>query len=375
MKHLFLLSLILIMPLTIKTEQKNEPETTMHDQEAVNQEIEAQRGEIYETPISLEDGANIPDDYDNDPSSDVAENDTEDRQPMKTLVFAPAPPSEYVQKKQLLSQQFRRDLPAQEEAKKRYKERKTHTSHKQWLAKRRGPRKENLTISQMNFQQLLQRKNELLLEGDYETSLKYIEKMFRLTEHADQLVYIMLEWAELLMKTGQYAKAEKLFDEFIKLYPGNEYAEQAFVKAIECSWMQTARHDRDQTKTESTLDLINQFETRNAVYAQESTERVQNVKEMCQQKLADSNLYVAYHYIGRGVYRSAHKRLDTARNDDLVKRPNIEPRLLQLEIELAQAEQNTNVEAQKLNELVEKFPEHEITLALKPDPTKSEQTT
>ncbi len=344
-----------------KTEQTSEPQKTM-----VNQEVDIAKGEILQASDSLASDTNPPSDDDYDTASDIAQDDMEDRQPVKTLVFAPAPPSDYVKQQQLLSQQFRRDLPTKDEAKKRYKERRARASHKKWLEARRGPRKENLTISQMNFHQLLQRKNELLLEGDYETSLKYLEKMFRLTEHADQLVYIMLEWAELLMKTGQYAKAEKLFDEFIKLYPGNEYAEQAFVKAIECSWMQTARHDRDQTKTESTLKLIEQFETRNAVYAQESIERAQNVKEMCQQKLADSNLYVAYHYIGRGVYRSAHKRLDTARNEDLVKRPNIEPRLLQLEIELAQAEQNTNIEAQKLSELVEKFPEHEIALALKP---------
>lgn len=285
-------------------------------------------------------------------------------EPIKTLVFAPAPPSEYVQKKQLLSQQFRRDLPTQEEAKKSYKERKKRFALKNWLNE---PRKENLTISQMNFQQLLQRKNELLLEGNYETALKYLEKMFKLTEHADQLVYIMLEWAELLMKTGQYAKAEKLFDEFIKLYPGNEYVEQAFVKAIECSWMQTSNFDRDQTKTESTLKLIDQFETRNTLYAQENIDRIMHVKEMCQQKLADSNLYVAKHYIGRGVYRSAHKRLDDARKNDLQVRPNIEPRLLQLEIELAQAEKKDDVEQQKIGELVEKFPEHEITLAFKPE--------
>ncbi|MEX0848750.1 MAG: outer membrane protein assembly factor BamD [Candidatus Dependentiae bacterium] len=293
-------------------------------------------------------------------------NEVLDEEPPRMLVFAPAPPTEYTKQKQELSQQFSRNLPDQDEARKRNKERKEKASYKKWMQKRRAPRKEHLTISQMNFHQLLQRKNELLLEGDYEVAIKYLEKMFRLTENAEQLVFIMLEWAELLMKTGQYAKAEKLFDDFIKLYPGNEYVEQAFVKAIECSWEQTANFDRDQTKTEDTLNLIKQFETRSAIYAKENIERVSEFKRMCQQKLVDSNLYVAQHYIGRGIYRSAHKRLDDARSNDLVVRPNIEPKLLKLEIELAQAEQNKTIEQTKLNELIEKFPDHEITLALKP---------
>jgi outer membrane assembly lipoprotein YfiO len=314
-------------------------------------------------------------DPENSQEQNIVSDEVPDEEPPRMLVFAPAPPTEYVKQKQELSKQFSRNLPDQDEARRRNKERKEKASYKKWMTKRREPRKEHLTISQMNFHQLLQRKNELLLEGDYEVAIKYLEKMFRLTENAEQLVFIMLEWAELLMKTGQYAKAEKLFDDFIKLYPGNEYVEQAFVKAIECSWEQTASFDRDQTKTEDTLNLIKQFETRSAIYTRENIERVSEFKHMCQQKLADSNLYVAQHYIGRGIYRSAHKRLDDARNNDLVTRPNIEPNLLKLEIELAQAEQNKTIEQTKLNELIEKFPEHEITLALKPAAQEAKQIT
>ena len=276
------------------------------------------------------------------------------------LTMSPVAPTAYELQKAALREQFRQDLPEQSAAAEHFKEMK-----KKWPGTKSALRP-NLTMDDMNFVQLVQRKNELILEGDYKLAIKYLERMLKIVENADQPIFIMLELAELLMRTQNYAKAEKLFTEFIQLYPGNEYVEQAFVKAIRCSWEQTSAFDRDQTKTEETMALIDRFESRQAICSTGNIASVAEVKYLCEQKLAASNMYVAKHYIGRGIFRSAHKRLDDIRQKDLCKIPQIEPELLHLEIQLAQAEKNKELEALKCQELFAKFPAHEITLALAP---------
>lgn len=268
--------------------------------------------------------------------------------------------TEHEIQKMALAEQFRQDLPTQEEATTRYKElKKKYNTVK-------GSKRPNLTLQEMNFIELTQRKNELLLQGDYNIAIKYLERMLKIAETTHQVVFVMLELAELLMQVGKYAKAEKLFAEFIQLYPGSEYVEQAFVKAILCSWEQTNAFDRDQTKTEETLALIGRFEQRQAICSTGNIAAVAEIKKSCEEKLAAGNLYVAQHYIGRGIFRSAHKRLNSIRTVDLCKLPELEPELLRLELELAQAEKNKDIELAKRQELISKYPNHEITLALLP---------
>lgn len=295
---------------------------------------------------------------------DSISGDASDDEPFvspNVFTLSPIAPTAYELQKTALREQFRQDLPDQKKALENYKE-----LQKKWPATKSAARPSNLTMSDMNFLQLVQRKNELILEGDYKLAVKYLDRMLKISENAEQPIFIMLELAELLMKTEQYAKAEKLFSEFIQLYPGNEYVEQAFVKAIHCSWQQTGTFDRDQTKTEETMALITRFESRRAICSAGNIASVAEVKYLCEQKLTDNNMYIAKHYIGRGIFRSAHKRLDDVRQKDLCKIPHIEPQLLQLEVELAQAEKNKIVEDQKLQELFTKYPGHDITLALMP---------
>lgn len=296
------------------------------------------------------------------PENSLIETAPDDEPFVSTNMFtmSPVAPTAHELQKAALREQFRVDLPDQQAALEQFKEMK-----KKWPTAKSSFRP-GLTMNDMNFMQIVQRKNELILEGDYKLAIKYLERALKLVDNADQPIFIMLELAELLMKSQQYPKAEKLFTEFIQLYPGSEYVEQAFVKAIRCSWEQTSTFDRDQTKTEETMALITRFESRQAICSENNIASVAEVKFLCEQKLASSNMYVAKHYIGRGIFRSAHKRLDDIRQKDLCKIPQIEPELLQLEIELAQGEKNKELEAAKCQELFAKYPTHEITLALAP---------
>jgi len=256
-----------------------------------------------------------------------------------------------------LKEQFHQTLPDAQDAQQAYKQMKkemrpTHTSLN------------GLTMSQMNFDQLLMRKNELIVMGDYETAIKYLKRMLTLSETSAQQIYIMMELGELYMKTSNYRLAEIAFTDFVRLYPSNAFVEQAFVKAIECSWMQTPQFDRDQTKTEETLSLINEFAQREAIFGQDSIDKVKEMQHKCLLKLVDQKLDIARQYINRNAFRSAHKRLEDIRTVDMPKLPELEPIVLQLEFDLAVAEDTEAIALLKKEELLKKYPEHEITIAL-----------
>lgn len=310
---------------------------------------------VDETIATIIASAQMPQDHSNADSSD-----NEPFVSTNMFTMSPIAPSALELQKAALREQFRVDLPEQKVALEQFKEMK-----KKWPTTKSSFRP-GLTMEEMNFTQIVQRKNELILEGDYKLAIKYLDRALKLVDNADQPIFIMLELAELLMKSQQFPKAEKLFTEFYQIYPGSEYAEQALKKAILCSYEQTSTFDRDQTKTEETMALITRFESRQATCSAENIASVAEIKYLCEQKLAASNMYVAKHYIGRGIFRSAHKRLDNVRQKDLCKVPYIEPELLQLEIELAQAEKNKEIEIAKYQELFAKYPTHEITLTLAP---------
>jgi outer membrane protein assembly factor BamD (BamD/ComL family) len=263
--------------------------------------------------------------------------------------------------KEELERDFARELPSPKQARERYKKYKKNmtASMPKW-----GSFFSSKTITDMSYQQLLQRKNELILAGDYHMAATYLEHMLKKAQNPEQIMYIMLEWGEILMHLDQMAKAETIFRDFITMYPGNEYAQLAFVKAIECSWCQTQMFERDQTKTEETLKLIEAFYTRKDHYDPAYVQQVVDIQVQCEQKLAQSKLSIIQQYITRSRYAAAHTCIKAFRDTDYATNPAIEPELLHMEILLAQAEGDKTVEQTKLQELSGKFPTHELTLAL-----------
>jgi outer membrane assembly lipoprotein YfiO len=261
---------------------------------------------------------------------------------------------------------YNTQLADQKTARKQYKKLKKEMKTSQADIRDEGGQR--LTMSEMNYAQLCQRKNELIVMGEYETAIRYLERMLRIIERPEQVMLIMLELGELFMKMGNYRKAERMYLDFVKLYPSSQLAEQAYVKAIECSWLQTLPADRDQTKTESTLALIEEFLTRDSIYSADSVAQVMAINEKCRRVLAEGTMQIVKHYISSGHYTAAHKRLD-ALMTDMSKVASIEPELLYVRMELAQAEGNTAVAQELQADLQQRFPTYSLTVVAQAKPT------
>ncbi|MCA9770407.1 outer membrane protein assembly factor BamD [Candidatus Dependentiae bacterium] len=222
--------------------------------------------------------------------------------------------------------------------------------------------KKRKTISAMDYNELKKRKIQLTKNKDTEGTIKYLQKMIPLCQDLKELRDIMLELADLLFDTGKLQEAEKLYREFSKLYPSDVNTEYTLYKAILCCFYKTLDTSRDQTKTQETLELVDQFLERERVFTHYTAE-VKKIGSTCNQKLAEAQLSVIDFYIKRGNYQSAHHRIANVKKEFLSAVPEIEVQLLHFEYKLAHAQHNAEQLKKIQTELTEKFPEHPFTLA------------
>jgi len=231
-----------------------------------------------------------------------------------------------------------------------------NVSSSQKTKKTKPPKK---TITEMNFAELNEAKNNRLAKKDTEGAIRYLEKMMTTSSDKDDIATVLLELADLFFDTGKLVKAEKLYSQFYALYPGNDSVEKAHYKAILCSFYLTLDNDRDQSKTQETLTLATSFLDRKEIF-KTYTQDVSSIQQKCYEKLCQSDLNIAEFYLKRGKSKdliAANLRLNSIRSEYLDKVPSIEPRVLALEIDYATktkdlvgAEQKRTILANRLSE-------------------------
>lgn len=221
--------------------------------------------------------------------------------------------------------------------------------------RKKKEKKEERKISLMEYDELKKEKDRLIKKGNYEIAIKYIEKMVQKCKDLIELPSLMLELADLMFKIDQIQKAERLYSEFLNLYPGHEKAEYASYRAILCSYWQTNDYYRDQTKTNETIELANKFLTRKEVFAQYA-DKVSEILDACHEKLLQSEVNIFNFYLNKGDYLAAQTRLKNMEDQFITLIPKQEPVLISLACDLAEKQQNTEMLAKKRADLAARFP-------------------
>lgn len=198
--------------------------------------------------------------------------------------------------------------------------------------KERGPGK---AINEMNYQELKAEKNRLLSYKDDESAMRYIEKMIPMSNDPKELQETTLELAEILLRLEQYAKAQIMYTDFVKFYPGSSQLEEASYHAIEASFKQMLEADRDQTKTKETLSLAQAFLARPIFTAYRS--KVVTIAHDCNARLWDHEEYVITHYLQRGKLMGARKHIDALEKNLLPVLPDCQLRFLAVQASFADA--------------------------------------
>jgi outer membrane assembly lipoprotein YfiO len=226
--------------------------------------------------------------------------------------------------------------------------------------KKKTPRKNPL--AEKPFAELKKGKEQALKAKDLQTAAKYLDAMRMTCNDTELLKDILLEMADVYYEQKEWTKAEKAYKEYMLLYPGSIRCDYAHYRAIDCGMRLTLIPERDQTQTEETLVLAQEFldEYPKSVYLNPVTQ----LAFACKDKLFKSDVNIFNFYLHSNNVKAATKRLDLIMQERLPQLPEYQPQTLELSIQLAQAQNNTETILRKQLELGQKFPEHEITKRL-----------
>lgn len=207
----------------------------------------------------------------------------------------------------------------------------------------------------MTYDELRTTKNERIKEKNMDAAIKYAEKMIPLCKDMHELKDLTLELADLLFDHGQLEKAGKIYQEFVKLYPGTSAIEHASYRSILCSFYGILEYDRDQTKTKETLDLTTAFLERSEIFT-EKHDDVLDIQKKCYERLVDSEINVLQFYLNNDRFSAAQVRIDGLRKDYAPKMADLEPRLLTTEIMIAEKQGKTELAGQIRLALQDNYP-------------------
>lgn len=222
---------------------------------------------------------------------------------------------------------------------------------------KKGPHKNPL--AQKPLEELKAEKTQLIARKDYETAAKYLDAIRMVATDTEELKNCLLEMADLYFTIADWTKAERAYQEFVMLYPGSEKYEYAYCKAATSGKKLINEPDRDQTKTEQVLKFCQEF-----IDTQKASQYLPEITQIaaeCRQTLFASELNVFNFYFNSKNYKAAQKRLDTLSKEFIPTLETAEPKTLELTIQLAQAQNNTQGMLEAQFKLVTKFPENEIT--------------
>lgn len=216
---------------------------------------------------------------------------------------------------------------------------------------------ERHTLSTMTLDELHKSKTAALKRDDKEAAIRYLERMLKLVNDVDLAGKWFIELADLYFDTGQVTKAEQFYARFCALYQGHELAEYAHYKNIAAARASVHTIDRDQTKTEQVVALADGFLAR-SVYTTYRPQ-VEKIRAECCQRLFESEQSICQFYINNKRFAAAQQRCNLIRDELQEKDPALEPQLLALSRDVAQACGDMQGYMQHKNDLIAKYPQYE----------------
>lgn len=216
-------------------------------------------------------------------------------------------------------------------------------------------KKKKVYMRDMTYEEMKDAKNQRIKDKNMEAAIKYAEKMLPLCKDMHEQKDLTLELADLLFDNAELEKAGKVYQEFVKLYPGTGAIEHASYRAILCSFYGILDSQRDQTKTQETVDLTVAFLERSEIFT-ERNEEVLTIQRKCYERLVESEMNVLDYYLNNERFNAAQTRIDGLRKDYAPKMVDLEPRLLTTEIVIAEKQGKSELAAEKKMELARNYP-------------------
>jgi len=231
---------------------------------------------------------------------------------------------------------------------------------KSYLKRREYEKGESVQMVQrLSYAELKTEKDRLAKNGDYYTTVRYIEQMIKKCNNPDELRALRLEFADTLFFIGKYDEAAQEYQQFMQLYPSSTKAPYAEYQSMDALCKQVLSPDRDQERAKNVVERATDFAKkmqRPEYKAYES--RVTALADHCLRRLYESDTLHFYFYLNRNQFKAAQERLSDIKEKYLKYLPTLEPDMLELEYELAQARNDKKQACELLKTLNKKFPKH-----------------
>ncbi len=238
-----------------------------------------------------------------------------------------------------------------------------HNEKKQLKKKLRSLTK-GLMVKEMQEPALREAANISLTLKEYDDALIYLKQLSKTTQSSTVVKVVTLEIADVMFQNGDLKTAAKLYEEYVNLYPGDKKtAAYAEYKELLSNNALRAENDRDQTATLRTIKLADALSEKQGTFVKQYAPYVQAIKNDCVSQLYNHDVVVFDYYVKKKSFKAAELRLDNIKTNFLLKRPDLEPSILNCEIRFAQAKNDTIRVAQLSDDLVKRFPEQATRVA------------
>lgn len=144
--------------------------------------------------------------------------------------------------------------------------------------------------------------------GDKESVFKLFHFLFSKSPSQNNIKDYKIDLADYCFSIKDYEKAAFSYEEFFILYPGSAEAEYSRYKAILCWFYQSLRPDRDQSNTDKTITLIDDYLRTGA--NKKFIDEVKSIRIECRQKLFEHEMHIFEHYLKRKRHTSAQCRYE-----------------------------------------------------------------
>lgn len=219
--------------------------------------------------------------------------------------------------------------------------------------------KKEIKTENLAFNELKKEILSALKENQHKNAIKPLETMVAQHSEKQDIGKYKLLLADSYFNTGDLPSAYQMYDHFTDFYPSDKHAEYATYQALRTKFYQTLRVDCDQTETEHTINLCKNY-LKNSEYNKYQKD-VEDIKYTCERKLIDKEVYVYNFYLRKKKFKSARNRLAYLKDNFLEKDAKLNPRILFLEAKLAQKEKDSPTLTDKIEKLMNNYPESHFT--------------
>lgn len=143
-------------------------------------------------------------------------------------------------------------------------------------------------------------------QGEKEAVFKVFHFLVSNSSDQNNIKNYKIDLADYCFKIKDYDKSAYCYEEFSILYPGSKESEYAQYKAILCWFFLSLDSSRDQTNTQKTITLIDEFLRK--AESDKFIQEAQSIRKQCRQKLFEHEIHIFEHYLKRKKHSSAQSR-------------------------------------------------------------------